>query len=166
MPKSPGMRLEQRPDGSVVVRSSRTLRAVFVALGAAVALALFAQEPRDAMRLALGSLAALLACGFAAVLERAEFEFDALARRLRWRRANLFRALAGEIGFDDIRDVVLHARRERDDEWPYRQHRYFRVALETNGGEIALSNAWLGDERAQARIAEAIRAVLARNRSV
>jgi hypothetical protein len=158
------MRIETRLDGSVAIRSSRSLRPVCFALGAAVTAAVLLEEPRDATRVGLGLLGALVPFALAALLERTVFDFDVTQRRLRWSRRNLFRALGGELPFDDIRDVVLRTRLETDSDTRLRVvHRLHRVALGTTAGEILLSNAWSGDERTQARVADAIRGVLGKS---
>jgi hypothetical protein len=87
------VRIEQRVDGSVAIRSSRSLRIVVAALGVAV---------------------------------RTRLETDA-----------------------DERHRVLH--------------RTHRVELVTRTGALPLTNAWTGDERAQARVAGAIRSALGKS---
>jgi hypothetical protein len=155
------VKLETRPDGSVVVRAPGSLRFVLLLLGAAVLAAVLAQEPREVGRVSLGVLGSLLPFTLAAVLEQASFHFDPTQRRLRWSRRSLFRALAGEIPFDEISAVSVRVRFETDtDSRRGRRRPAYQVVLGTSAGEIPLWNAWVGDERGPARAAEAIRALL------
>ncbi len=154
------MRIEQRINGSVVIRSSRSLRPVCFALGAAVVAAVLLREPREAAKLYLGLLGSIVPFALAALLERTVFDFDVTQRRLRWTRKPLFRTLGGELAFDDIVDVALRTRLETGSD---RRQRVHRVALQTIAGELVLSNAWTGDERVQSRIVDAIRTVLGKS---
>ena len=157
------MRAKRRPDGSLVVGEDPTwLRALLLGFGAAAVAAILLQESRDATKLLLGGLGALVPFGGAALLERVRFEFDTAQRRLRWRRRNLFLGLSGELAFTDLADVVVRVRHERSSE--HRRARevpWYRVALVTTSGEdLLLSSRTYADERSQQRIADAIRTAL------
>jgi len=137
------------------------MRAVLVLLGAAVVAAVLLQEPRDATRLCLGLLAALLPFSLAALLEQARFDFDASQRRLRWRRASWLRSRSGELAFGEITDAEVRTRLETDlDATPRWTYPVYRVVLSTRSGELPLCNAWTGEREGSARVAEAIRTAL------
>jgi hypothetical protein len=71
------MKLERRPEGSLVVRENPiVLQAILIGLGAAVVAAVSLQEPRDDVRLFLGVLGSLVPFLGAALLERVHFELD------------------------------------------------------------------------------------------
>jgi hypothetical protein len=156
------MKLDRRPDGSLVVRENpAVLRGVLICLGAAVLVAVALQEARDELRLWLGALGSLVPLAGAALLERVHFEFDVAQRRLRWRRRNLFRTLSGELPFGEISDVELRVRQERDlDVSRRRTTPTWCVALRTSAGDLRLSDRRYADERETSEIADAIRAVL------
>jgi len=156
------MKLEQSPGGPLVVSANpRFLRLILLCLGAAVVTGVALQEPRDDTRLWLGVLGSLVPFGGAALLERVRFEFDPTQRRLRWRRRSWLRARAGELAFDEISDVVLRVRRERDSERPFAEPvASYRVALVTGAGDLRLSDRLYADERRQQEIADAIRTAL------
>lgn len=156
------MELDRQPDGTLVVRENpAALQAILISLGATVLAAVALQEPRDELRLCLGALGSLVPLAGAALLERVRFEFDVAQRRLRWRRRNLFRTLSGELPFQEISDVELRVRQERDSD---ASRRYttpsYCVALKTGAGDLRLSDRRYADERETAEIADAIRAVL------
>jgi hypothetical protein len=156
------MQLVHQPGGPLVVRANPLLlRAILLCLGAAVLAAVWLQEPRDDTRLWLGVLGSLVPFAGAALLERVRFEFDPTQRRLRWRRRNWFRALGGEVAFDEISDVVLRVRRERDPDRRFaKEVASYRVALVTKTGDLRLSDRLYADERRQQEIADAIRTAL------
>ncbi len=142
------------------------MRIVLFLLGAAVVAGVFVQQPRDYAKVCLGVLGSLIPFMLAAVLDRACFDFDASERRVRWRRTNLLRSLSGELSFDEISDVLLHARLEtRSDSARRRTYSVYRVVLATSAGDLPLSNSWVADERGQSQVVEAIRAALGKSPS-
>jgi hypothetical protein len=156
------MRADRQPDGALLIRENPIgLRLLLIALGAAVVAAVTLQEPRDDTRLLLGGLGALLPFAGAAGLERVEFRFDVAQRRLRWRRRNLFRGRAGEVAFDEISQVAVRVRHERNSESrSAREVPSFYVVLLTRAGELRLSNRIYADESGPSRIASEIAAAL------
>lgn len=156
------MRIDRQPDGTLVIRANPALlQAILVCLGTAVVAAVALQEPRDDTRLCLGVLGSLVPFLGAALLERVRFEFDIAQRRLRWRRRNLFRGLSGELAFDEISDVVVRVRRDRDPDRPRANPvPEYRVALVTKAGDLRLSDRMYGDAKRQSEIADAMRAAL------
>ena len=158
------MRVERQPDGSLLVRADPLgLRLLLTALGAAVLIGVWLQKPRDETKLLLGGLGALLPFLGAAGLERVRFEFDIAQRRLRWRRRNLFGGRAGELGFDEIGEVAVRVRRERDSESRSgREIPNYCVVLVTRAGELRLSNRMYADESGPSEIASAIGQALGR----
>ncbi|MCI0331128.1 MAG: hypothetical protein L0196_09345 [candidate division Zixibacteria bacterium] len=163
------VKMEKRPGGSLLVRSSGSVRLILIFFGVTVAAGVVLQEPRSFTRILLGFVAALLPLSIAAILDGVRFEFDGLKRRLFWRRKNFFRTRSGELGFDEITDVYLGALGEADFErrkWKGKVQQVYRVVLATGSGELPLSNAWSADERAQTKIAEAVCAVLGKSAPV
>ncbi len=156
------MRIDRQPDGTLVIRANPALlQAILVCLGAAVVTAVALQEPRDHTRLWLGVLGSLVPFLGAALIERVRFEFDIAQRRLRYRRRNLFRGLSGELAFDEVSDVVVRVRRDRDPDRPRANPvPEYRVALVTKAGDLRLSDRMYADAKRQSEIADAIRAAL------
>lgn len=156
------MRLDRQPDGTLVVRANPALlRTGLVCLGAVVVGAVVHAHPLNDSRVWLGVLGSLVPFTGAALLERVRFEFDVAQRRLRWRRANWFRGLRGELAFDEIREVALRVRRERDSERPRAPETpWYRVVLVTRDGDLRLSDRMYADLPRQTALADAIRMAL------
>lgn len=154
------MQLEETAEGTLVARSSRWVPPLMLALGLAVIAAVALARPFDAVRFALGCLGAAIPLALFAGIDRSRFEFDRVRRVLRWRRRNLLRELAGELGFEGITSVRMLSREEVDtDSTPRRRHSVHCVVLQTrDGGSLALGNAWSGDERGERAVAERIAA--------
>jgi hypothetical protein len=159
-----GMQIERQPDGMLVIRANPALlRAILVCFGAAVVAAVALQERRDDTRLWLGVIGSLVPFLGAALLERVRFEFDIAQRRLRWRRRNWFRGLSGELAFDEISDVVVRVRRDRDPDRPRANPvPEYRVALVTKAGDLRLSDRTYADAKQPSEVADAIRVALGR----
>jgi hypothetical protein len=150
------VRAEQQPNGSLLVRESPLrLRLILTFLGVALVAGVWLQDPRDQTRLPLGGLCAMLPLLAAGLLEQVRFEFDVAQQRLRWRRHRLFRRRAGELAFDQISEVAVRVRHERDSDSRIARPAWY-VALVTSSGELRLSNRMYADESGPAGVASAI----------
>jgi hypothetical protein len=157
-----GVKLEQDPDGSLIVWENPVgLRSLLIAFGAAVLMAVFLAQPPDHTRRLLGTIGALLPLAGAALLERVRFEFDVARQQLRWQRRSWLRARSGELAFGEIRDVQVGMRREysSDSRMAPEVPAYF-VTLITSAGPLRLSDRMYAEESRQRAIAGAIRVVL------
>ncbi len=162
MDDSRKMKMEKRPGGSLLVRSSGLARILLILFGLAIMAGVVLQEPRGFTRIVLGFLAALLPWSIAAILDQTRFDFDGLKRRLFWRRKNFFRTRAGELGFDEISEIRLRSMAGDSEQRRGKNQLVYRAVLAAGAGELPLSNVWTADLRTQTKIAEAICAVLGR----
>ena len=161
------MTVETLPGGSLRLRD----RFVFLRRALLLLAALFAgltvllAAGGDRSKATLGPLAGAAAClALAAVLEDSDFEVDAAAREVRWRKRRLLGARGGAIAFDAVQEVFLEVRSDRSDSGLSRS-RSARVFLVTRQGTLAMGSSNLDVEVARRTIALPLLALLGKSGS-
>jgi hypothetical protein len=136
------MRVVREMDGSVIIRERWTVLRLAALAGAAAIPVLLAMDSGATTtgRTWIGGLVAagLLAVVAAAVVDL-EYRFDPRARLVSWRRARLFGRRTGSVAYADIRDVLVRAETERDED-AHRSRTVWRLELVTSDGTLSLTN--------------------------
>src|SRR5215813_3614212 len=160
------MKVKSAADGSIAIED----RFVFLRAGLLISAALFTGLaaiqllPGLATARAAGiSFLLALGCGaLAAALEDSAFEFDAVAREVRWMKRRLIGVRQGTIPFADVDDVLLEVRSSLSDSGQSRTDDC-RVFLVSRAASLCLGSSNLDISRARDAVAIPLRALLGKS---